>query len=296
MRENGKSISYTEEDSLTYTSADIRLNNNDQQNALNGFKNYLNKFPNGHYAIDANYNVAEIYNVRKDYPNALIGYTYVASKAPNRYAEKSVLQAARLNFFELKNYAEAETYFAQLKSIASSPDIQLEAMRGLLRSQYRLNKWMEAVPNAQDLLTKKAIATDDKMMANMVIAKNFHLNKEMELATSNYKAVIALGKSEFAAEARYQVAFILFEQNKLSEAEKAAFDVVNKAGSYEYWTTKAYILLGDVYFKQKDYFNAEATFKSVSENATVPELKQEAEKKLEEVVKEKSVNSKVAKQ
>ncbi|HEX8356244.1 MAG TPA: tetratricopeptide repeat protein [Segetibacter sp.] len=296
MRQNGKSISHNEEDSLTFASADIRLANNDQQNALNGFKDYLNKFPAGRYAIDANYKAAEIYNVRKDYPNALIGYTYVASKAPNRYAEKSVLQAARLNFFELKNYAEAETYFIQLKGIASSPDIQLEAMRGLLRSQYRLNKWMEAVPNARDLLTQKGIATDDKMMANMVMAKNNQLNGELELATASYRTVIGLGKSEFAAEARYQLAYILFGQNKLPDAEKAAFEVVNKAGSYEYWTTKAYILLGDIYFKQKDYFNAEATFKSVSENAAAPELKQEAQKKLEEVVNEKNANSKVARQ
>jgi lipopolysaccharide biosynthesis regulator YciM len=152
------------------------------------------------------------------------------------------------------------------------------------------------VPNARDLLTQKGIATDDKMMANIVLAKNFQLNNEFDLAITNFRTVIALGKSEFAAEARYQVANILFQQNKLSEAEKAAFDVVNKAGSYEYWTTKSYILLGEIYFKQKDYFNAEATLKSVSENATIPELKQEAQKKLQEVINEKNVNSKVAKQ
>ncbi|MEJ7680580.1 MAG: hypothetical protein WKG06_22550 [Segetibacter sp.] len=70
--------------------------------------------------------------------------------------------------------------------------------------------------------------------------------------------------------------------------------MVNKAGSYEYWTTKAYILLGEVYLKQKDYFNAEATLKSVSENATIPELKEEAKKKLDEVISEKNVNSKVS--
>ncbi len=129
---SGKEISYTEEDSLTYASADMQFNNNDQQNAaLTGFKEYLNKFPNGRYAIDANYKIAEIYNGRKEYSNALIGYAYVASKAPNKYAEKSVLQAARINFFELKNYEEAELYFIQLKNIATQPDIQLEAMRGL---------------------------------------------------------------------------------------------------------------------------------------------------------------------
>jgi TolA-binding protein len=296
MKQNGKEISYSEQDSLTYASAQMRYDNNDKQNAVAGFKDYLNKFPNGRYAIDANYLIAETYNEKKDYENALIGYTYVASKAPNKYAERSVLQAARINFFELKNYTDAEIYFVQLKELATSADTKLEAMRGLLRSQYRLNQWKDAVPNAQELLTQKGIATDDKMMANMVIAKNYQANNDIDQATASYRNVIALGKSEFAAEARYQLAYILFQQNKLSDAEKAAFEVVNKAGSYEYWTTKAYILLGDIYFKEKDYFNAEATLKSVSENATIPELKQEAQTKLDAVIAEKNQNSKVAKQ
>ena len=181
----------------------------------------------------------------------------------------------------------------QLKSIATQPDIQLEAMRGLLRSQFRLNKWTEAVQNAQELITQKGLATDDKMMANMILAKDYQNNGENELAMSAYRTVFGLGKSEFAAEARFQIAFILFQQNKFPDAEKAAFEVVNKAGSYEYWTTKAYILLGEIYWKQKDYFNAEATLKSVAENATIPELKQDAQSKLDQLIIEKNANSKV---
>jgi TolA-binding protein len=293
MRQNGKEISFNEEDSLTYASANIRYTSNDFTNALAGFKDYLNKFPNGRYTIDANYQIAEIYNTRKEYENAMIGYTYVASKAPNKHAERSVLQAARLSFFEIKNYVQAEQYFTQLKGIATDQNIQLEAMRGLLRSQYRLNKWKEAVANAQDLLTQKGIATDDKMMANMVIAKNYQLGNQLDQAAATYRSVIALGKSEFGAEARYQLANILYQQNNLPAAEKAAFEVVNKAGSYEYWTTKAYILLGDIYWKQKDYFNAEATLKSVAENATLADLKEEARVKLDALIDEKNQNSKV---
>jgi hypothetical protein len=52
-------------------------------------------------------------------------------------------------------------------------------------------------------------------------------------------------------------------------------------------------MLGDVYFKQKDYFNAKATFKSVSENAINPQLKQEATEKLQLVIEEEKKNSKV---
>ena len=44
---------------------------------------------------------------------------------------------------------------------------------------------------------------------------------------------------------------------------------------------------------EADYFNAEATLKSVVENATDETLKQEAQQKLDIVVREKNKNSKV---
>ena len=109
--------------------------------------------------------------------------------------------------------------------------------------------------------TTKGLATDDRMMANMVIAKDYQNNNELFEASAAYKDVVAAGKSEYSAEARYHIAEILYLQGKYPEAEKASFEVINKAGSYDYWITKSYILLGDVYYKEQDYFNAEATLK-----------------------------------
>jgi len=169
-------------------------------------------------------------------------------------------------------------------------------MRGLLRCQYKLSQWTDAVANAKDLLQQKGLATDDKMMSNMVVAKNYQLNNQLQEAIPAYKAVIELGKSEYAAEARYRVAEILLAQNKLPEAEKAAFDVINKAGSYDYWITSAYILLGDVYYQQKDLFNAEATLKSVTQNSSYADLKKTAQDKLDIVVADKTKSSKVEQQ
>jgi lipopolysaccharide biosynthesis regulator YciM len=63
-------------------------------------------------------------------------------------------------------------------------------------------------------------------------------------------------------------------------AEKTAFDVIKKHASYDIWVTKSYILLGDIYVAQKDNFNAIATYKSVAENASIEELKNEAASKL----------------
>jgi predicted negative regulator of RcsB-dependent stress response len=81
--------------------------------------------------------------------------------------------------------------------------------------------------------------------------------------------------------------------NKLSDAEKAAFETINKSGSYDFWVTRSYLLLGDIYFRQKDYFNAKATFQSIVDNSINAELKTEAQIKLNKVIDEEAKNSKV---
>lgn len=293
MRANGRPVTYNEEDSLTFKSAMLRYDMKDMPGARNGFKDYLSKFSDGRYQIEANYFTAEILVTEKALKEALPYYSAVAAKGVSSFAERSVLQAARINYFELKDYEQAEKYFTQLKPIATQQENKLEAMRGLLRCQFRAQKWAEAAPNAQDLLKESGIATDDKMMASLVVAKNHQLNKEPDQAIAAYKQVMATGKSEYGAESQYRIAEILFQQEKLADAEKAAFEVIKKSGSYEYWVTKSYLLLGDIYFKQKDLFNAEATYKSIVDNGTIQELKAEAQQKLAQVLEEKNKVNKV---
>lgn len=293
MKKAGKTISVSEEDSLTYAAAELQYLNQNQNGALTGFAAYISRFPAGGHAIDANYYLAEIYNARKDWSNAAKYYEAVADKAPNKYAEKAVLQAARLNFFDLKEYEKASRYFTQLKTIAASQENRLEAMRGLLRSQFQLQQWPEAVANAKELLEQKGASTDDKVIANMTLAKSYQVNQQNELALSSFRTVTALNKAAYGAEARYEIARIQYEQNDLKNAEKSAFEVINKSGSYNLWLTKAYILLGDIYRKQKDYFNAKATYQSIVENSALQDLKEEAQRKLDEVTKEEKEAGKI---
>ena len=72
-------------------------------------------------------------------------------------------------------------------------------------------------------------------------------------------------------------------------AEKTAFELIKKQSSFEFWITKAYILLGDIYLAQKDEFNAIATYKSVAENATIEELKLVAAEKLKLLTEQSTI-------
>lgn len=292
-RSAGRPISESAEDSLTYAAAEIQYEADNLNAALQSFDKYLQRFPNGSKAVDAYYYRAEIYNSRKEWINALSNYAEVAKRAPNTFAERSVLQAARLNFFEIKNYAEAESYYAQLKQITSGQEARLEAMRGLLRSQYLQKKWSEAVENAKELIAQKGASGDDKSLANMAIGKSAQIAGRYDEALTAFRAVVAVNKAALGAEARYELANTWFMTGRYEEAEKAAFEVINKVGSYDFWVTRAYILLGDIYFKQKDYFNAKATFQSIVQNSLNAELKAEAQTKLDQVTAEEAQNSKV---
>jgi len=293
MRQAGRPISVDMEDSLTYAAAEKQYDDQNINGALAAFNSYIQKFPNGAHVLEANFNLAEIYNTKKDWSNALAKYQEVVSGAPNQYAERSALIAARICFFELKDYARAENFYAQLKQWAVGQENKLEAMRGLLRSQYQQQKWTQAVENAKELTEAKGSSADDKSLANMAIAKSYQASGEYDLAITNFKSVVQLNKAALAAEARYEIAFSWFQVNKLAEAEKAAFETINKSGSYDYWITKGYILLGDIYFRQKDYFNAKATLQSVVDNTINTELKAEAESKLAKVTEEEGRSSKV---
>ncbi len=293
VRSTGRNISVSEADSLAYAAVEVKLDNNDCAAAIDQINSYVSRFPNGAYVIQAYYNRSECYMQKKDWKSALPGYEFVAKQGNSKYAEKSALIAARSYYFDLQDYKNAQPYYEILKMVSTTDVNRLEALRGLLRCHYQLKEYKEASAVARELLATKNIGNDDKALANLVTGRNHQLNSSYDQAIQSYRAVVTLNKGEWAAEARYEIAKCQFDLNSFTNAEKAAFEVINKSGSYDYWVTKSYILLGDIYFKQKDYFNAKATFQSISENATNVELKAEAQKKLNMVIEEEKKNSKV---
>jgi TolA-binding protein len=129
MREIGRPLNADVEDGLTYDAAEKYFDDQKLNEAINAFNSYLQKFPQGAHVLDAHNNLAEIYNTKKDWDRALQHYDYIVNNAPNQYAERAMLVAGRISFFEKKNYAAAERYYTQLKELTTSQENKLEAMR-----------------------------------------------------------------------------------------------------------------------------------------------------------------------
>ena len=293
VKKAGKVISVSEADSLTYAAAELKYSNNDCAGAISSFNNYLSNYPQGAHSLEANFYMAECYSKNKDWQNAVKGYEAVVNQGSSPFAERAAFAAARIYYFELQDYANSKIYFSKLRDFATTAENQLEALRGLVRSYYQTKDFTEANNTAKELLTKKGLSTDDKAIANLVLGKSLQTQNQCDEAIAAFKQVAAINKSAWGAEARYEIANCYFTLNQLSVAEKSALEVIKVTGSYDYWVAKSYILLGDIYLKQKDYFNAKATYKSVADNATIPELKKEAQDKLANATSEEQSNSKV---
>lgn len=293
VKKAGRSISEHQQDSLTFAIAEAKYSSQDAAGAIIALNTYLEQFPTGEHEINALFYRSELLNTQKRWNEALPGYEAAANQAPNPFAERATQQAARISYFELKDYVKAEQYFGLLKKLTVNNITKLDAMRGLLRAQYQLKKWDVAGENASALLKEKGISIDDKIIASMILGKLSQINGSYVESIQYFRSVTAINKAAYAAEARYEIAACFLIQDDLKNAEKAAFETINKSGSYDFWITKAYLILGDIFVKQKDYFNAKATFQSIVKNSKSEVLINEAQTKLDSVIAEEKKTGKI---
>jgi tetratricopeptide (TPR) repeat protein len=283
VKGKGLSISATAEDSLLFSAAEQLFNKSSFDEAAQALQQYLVEVPAPAFSLDAYAMLATIASQKKEYEKAITYYDSVLKVAPNRYAEEASLQAARISYFEQKKYVDAVRYYGQLYELTGLSSSKLEALRGLLRAHYLLGQLEEASLRGAALLNEKGVSQDDKALVALVAAKKYSQQGREEEAQFNLRQVISLNKASLAAEARYELASSLFRKQQFKAAEKAAFETINKSGSYEDWVTRAYLLLGDIYFAQSDYFNAKATYQSVKDNASSEEFRKQAAEGVEKV-------------
>jgi tetratricopeptide (TPR) repeat protein len=283
MNDFGKPLSINEQDSLIYRAAIIQYEDNKLTNSVIAFKKYLTLYPEGKYQLNAMNYIAEMAYSMQQYDSAAVYFGRIAIKAPNQFAERAAIVAARLHYFNLKDYVGAEQYFKIVLQYATQQEQKNEAIKGLLRCQYKADNWAEASKTALLILSEKNSASDDILMANMALYHQTIFQQDTSSALQILNTVLKSNSSLYTAEAHYLTALIYYNQQKFNLAEKTAFDVIKKQASYEFWVTKTYILLGDIYLVQNDSFNAIATYKSIAENATIPSLQQIASDKLKAI-------------
>ncbi|MHB1922156.1 MAG: tetratricopeptide repeat protein [Chitinophagaceae bacterium] len=294
LKSTGRQLTPSVEDSITYAAAIAKFGNGDNAGASNAFRQYLTDFPDGLFKLDAHFYLAEGLFNQKDYLNALPNYEYVLSQGSSKFMERSASQAAWINYYQNKNYSRAQLDYQELSVLSTSKENTLTALRGLLLSSFQLQSWNEVKMDAQQLLQQENISTDDQITAHFYLGKAEQSENNCDSAILEFKTVVGLTKSELGAEARYNIAKCYYDQQEWKMAEKASFAVIRNTPSYDYWIAKSYLLLGDIYAQEKDFFNSKATLQSIVDNCKIPDLVQQARVKLGQVIQEETRGSKIS--
>ena len=278
----GASIPQGELDSLTFNNGRNHYLEQDCKNVITDFEKYIQKFPDGIFILPANFYKAECDYSSGNTDAALTGYSFVISKNKNEFTEQSLLRASDM-LYKKQNYTQAAVYYKQLEQQAENPKSKNTAVTGLMRCYAELKDTVNVLTYSDLVLKIENVPQDLKNEAHFNSALAYFSMKKNDDALAEFQAVANVAKNELGSESSYYIADIQYLKNDYKQSKKTVFDLLNGAGDYPYWVTKAMILLSDDYVGLKDNFQAKATLKGVISDSEIPELIKIAQEKLDKI-------------
>jgi TolA-binding protein len=244
---------------------------------------YLSKYPNGYFAVDASYYLAECYYKNPSPAKAQQYYNFVIARSPNQYMERSLANSAQL-YENDKDYTMAAKRYEQLEEIASKKDLTIYALQGELTSNFHLNDYQKTLDIGNKILGLGYTDEALKTTAQYYMGKSYLALNQGENAMASFTQVVKANDAEMGAEANYEVAHIYFLQEKYEDSRKSILALKDRYDGYDYWRAKAFILLSDIYVKDGDTFQAKSTLQSIIANYDgKDEILETAKAKLQEI-------------
>ena len=242
----------------------------DCNKAVNELSKYLEKYPNGTYKLNAHFYKADC-EYRSGFENeALIDFNYIIEQPKSKFTETALVKSGEINM-NLGNLNKALNNYSKLEYLADLPANVFKAQVAQMRLNFQLNNTDETVKYCELIINKDI---DNALLiteAHLTYAKIVMVQDNYNLAFTEFTTA-STSANKFGAEAKYNVANILFLRSEHDKCEAEIFSMIKKFPSYSYWIGKSLILLADNYVAKDDLFQAKITLQNVIDNSKFPEL------------------------
>ena len=252
-------------DNTTYESAEKKYIENKTDDAIKQFNSYLTQFPKGLNNLKAHFYVAQLYDKKGLKENAAPHYQYVADAPPSEFTEESLSKVSQI-YLEKKDWIQAIPVLKRLEQEASFPQNVIFAQSNLMKANYQLNKYAEAVAYAEKVLNQGVIDARIKSDANLIIARSAIKTKNEERAKIAYAEVEKTATGEAAAEALYYNAYYKNRAGNYEASNETVQRLAKDYSSYKYFSAKGLVLMAKNYYQLEDAFQATYILESVIEN------------------------------
>ncbi len=260
----GTMVTTSEQDSLTYLSAEKQFMANDP-NAINQLQKYLQQYPNGSFVLNARFYLGEALYAKGKYTESLEHYLFVSRQPMNAFSEQALAKASEM-LFSTKEFADALELYDRLETASNNQWNKVRAVAGQMRCNYQLQKYRDAIDDAARLAKTDKVTPELTREASYISAKSNYLLGNYDQAMPGLREAAVETKTATGAEAKYLLADVYFRKQNLTASEKEIMDLVDKGTPHQYWLAKSFILLSDIYVAKKDDFQAKHTLKSLLEN------------------------------
>ena len=270
------------QDSASYSAAFSYMKEQNCDQAIKAFREYLDDYPQGYFAINAHYYLAECAGQQGLTQQAITNYKAVVEKGATQFTTPALSTLSEL-YQEQGAYEKAIKYLKRLKKEADGRQNQLQALSGLMIANHRLAYYKTSAKRAKQLLDLDYLSDAKQNLARYYLAKSYFQQKQYAEALPLLEKVYKQNKGEKGAEALYLKAAVQYKQQQYKNAQQTIYKLRDEFTNYNYWVARGFVLLGDVFLKLDNAFQAKATLQSVADNYEGEELVRRAQKKLQQI-------------
>ena len=240
-------ISQTEQEDLYYNPAFASYEDSLYTTAIPQFEKYIQKYPKGIYALDANYYLANCYYSSGDKSKGIQQYIIAVDLGNHDYTDYA-LGLLSQHFYATTDYENARKYYNKLSISSSEPSVIFAAMLGAMRCDFNLKDWTSSVGSAQNVLSSTQLTNNLRIEAEYVKGiSNFSLNKYAD-AKPSLEWLTKNTTTAKAHEAKYTLSLILFNEDNYSSALTSIEELFKIEPKNNYWKAKGAILKSNILY------------------------------------------------
>ena len=285
----GIATSVTEQDSISFATAENFFQQGQYDKALNAVNQYIERFPKGAYLLKINYyGLTSMEKLgRADETKPYL--EYIIAQPDNDYTDNALLKIAGMEK-NAADFAKAKGYYERLLNITENQKVKMLALDGVMECCYKLEDYDGAIVKGNELAKMPELSQSKKNYVNYIVGMSHYRKNELTLAVTSLNECAKHEHSEIGAIAAYHVVLANYSLGNLDETEDRVFYISDNFSNYSYYVAMSFITLSDVYVAKGNVFQAKETLKSIIENYPGGEPKTLAEQKLANIEKEELKN------
>ncbi|WP_418981654.1 tetratricopeptide repeat protein [Alistipes sp.] len=256
-------LSALSRDSLSFAAAQKLYLSEAYEPASRSLRSYVKSYPKGYYRNDALYYLSDCYLRSGERGAAIETLSELAAQANHRYTVTVLEKLSEMTFADGR-YDEAASAYRRLYDAAPAAAGREAAMTGYVRATLAGGDASKVEAMASDVRSHADAGATARREATFAWAEQLRKAGKRAAAGKLYKELSADVRTKEGSAAGYYLLEEQFEGGDMDRTEKAVF-AYSERQPQAYWLAKAYLLLGDVYVRKGDNFQARATWQSVAD-------------------------------